>query len=321
MSYLHAVCLVVSLFTTGLVNQTEAEKTTRKRTAGTPSPQHDKSAAVLLVGATPITLADIDFHLGRPAGEYRRQPLPLAVRNRAVDLMVQQRRALETLRRSKLAATREEALLWIREQNRGQEPEQSVSALIREQAERAGVSERMVVERVSFRLSWKKYLAKHLNESNLEKYFSAKPARFEGTKFDLDVVSLPVSLGVPAEREEAKRRLEAFREETLTKDAEGFAAEANEQGLRSERLKEVRLLGDIEPAIVDAVIDLQAGSVSEVIDTVDRVHLVRVHRRQPGERTVGEVRSEVRLHMILFLLERLAAQSRDQLPLTVPDSE
>ncbi|MFN3192133.1 MAG: peptidyl-prolyl cis-trans isomerase [Aureliella sp.] len=308
MSYLRALsCLAIWVIASQPCRAMEGEASENGRS--------EADMIVAYVGVEPITLADIDFHLGRPANTYRDQPLSEAVKNRAIDLIVKQRRALETLRKASLAATREEVYQWVSEQSREPNAERSAVAIIRERAKRAAVADSTVIEQIAFRLSWQKYLAKHLNESNLAKYFSAKPARFDGTSFELEIVTLPVRIGGSAERDTASQQLREFRNQVVGKDVATYVEGAKANGWRCARFEDVRVLGDIEPALVDAVIDMDVGDVSEPTNTIDGVHLIRVNDRKAGERQLDEVRSEVRLHMILYLLDRLAAQSKNRLPL------
>ena len=92
----------------------------------------------------------------------------------------------------------------------------------------------------------------------------------------------------------------------------------NSEGLQAARVREkiwVRGTGDLDPALITAIMKLSPDEVSDPIHSPTGVHLMQMHEVEAGAKTLPEVRDEVRAHMLLYLLEHLAKSSEGQLPL------
>ena len=286
-----------------------------------------EAEVVAKLGGQVITDRDIDFQLGRVASETSEPliALPPAILQSTIQLVAQQRQALQTMRTRNLAVRRDDVERWIVEN--GQPPSgETLSAdeLIREQARRAGISESNVRDHLAFRMSWQRYLQQQLSEKNVAKHFENQTKRFDGTRFQVSVIDIAALAGKSSKREQLSQGLRDLRSR-LDADELAWKAvadellkreliESKEQAKVRERIW-CRGTGDLEPTIVSALLKMKLDEISEPIHTATGVHLVALHAIEAGSKGLADVRDEVRAHMLIHLLEHLARQSESQLPL------
>ncbi|MFK7735548.1 MAG: peptidylprolyl isomerase [Pirellulaceae bacterium] len=270
------------------------------------------------VGKMPITAAEVDLLLGREAGSSGK--LESAALANAVELLAKQRQALQALRSIGLASSRAEIDLWLLENAPASQANSEADEVLSYLSEKSNVTRENYLDYVSFRLSWQRYLAKHLNAANLATHFAKQKRRFDGTTFDIAIVSIPVPPGAGDERQAATEKLAGFaRAVRAERQAQSSASAhlndmANEYGLAASSKSRVRGIGDLEHSVIDALLQLKAEQLSEPFNTAGGVHLVQLENVYDGGRELAKVQGEVRLHMLVFLLDRLAERGAKQLP-------
>ncbi len=269
------------------------------------------------VGEMPITAADVDFQLGRAVRAGESLPdLPAAMLNSTVDMIASQRQALAALRKSKQAVSDQGVDTWLEANPPAtDQPDAKLTAqqIVTAVCQQASLDERAYRDFVAFRLSWPEYVKKHLTESNVEKHFRRQTARFDGSQFEIEMLSIPMAAGASESRNQAASQLETIRaNDDPAANFDGFA-KANE-GMELLTRRWVRASGDLDPRLVDTILELQDGELSPVLHTATGVHLIHRLASRRGERKLSEVRPEVRAHMLLFMLNHLAEQSREQMP-------
>ncbi|GAB5405459.1 MAG: hypothetical protein Aurels2KO_36900 [Aureliella sp.] len=270
-----------------------------------------RQRVVAQIGKQDVTIADVDLLLGRDAAS---SDLPKQTLNLSLAILAKQRSALETMRRLKIAVQPDAIDRWI-ESQASQLPERpSNDQWIEQRAMEAGVTESSLRESIAFRLSWKTYLAKHLNEQTLLRHFENQPHRFDGTTFSIERVSIAVPVGQSTSRDSAKKRLSSLlahlhRGENASDEIELHAPDLT--------LHRESLTGssEVDPIIMDFVAKAKLNRWSPPIDSIVGVHLVRVVGTEPGDREFEAVKDEVRANVIVYLLDYLARTSADRLPL------
>ena len=273
-----------------------------------------------------ITDKDVDFQLGRVAGESTAElpKLPTAILQSTIHLIAQQRQALQTMRTRNLALRRDDVERWLEEN--AQPPDgnrQSASEIVRKQSQRAEIPEAAFRDHLTFRLSWQRYLQQQLNEKNVAKHFENQTKRFDGTRFRISLLEVAVPAGKSPVRDTSTNKLSDLKsrlsEKSLSwKELASTIDLKNSEGLQAARVREkiwVRGTGDLDPALITAIMKLSPDEVSDPIHSPTGVHLMQMHEVEAGAKTLPEVRDEVRAHMLLYLLEHLAKSSEAQLPL------
>lgn len=280
------------------------------------------------LGNQPIRQGEIDFVLGRTLtlGEEKLSKLPFPVQQSTLHLLAQQLQALQTLRELKQAASLTEVRRWLLSTTPKDRPQPNADSILEGIGQTYGVEPDRLLEHMAFRLSWKTYLTKHLTEENVKKHFANQRARFDGTKFEVCFATSIVPAGASSQRENAVQVLEEFAlsSQGLEDDAwfarakEWMQAKSDEELGRQAGRKQVRGTGDVDPRLITPLLALEPGEWSEPIHTATGVHVLKLIQTLPGEAKLEEVKGDVRMHMLVFLLEHLASQSRDKLPLQAP---
>lgn len=289
------------------------------------------------LGEQQITRGEVDFQLARRAAHSRERlpDLPPAVLQSTIQLIAQQRQALQTLRVQKFARKREDVERWMGEQIQSAAEEKlPVAELIRREAERAGITEASYREHFTFRLSWQHYLQVHLTEKNVARHFENHKPRFDGTRYRIASIAIPVPAGASRQRDDAVKRLSELQIELRETDTDWKSLKQSIDAQSIESIKKLKSLdgiesprifiaderwirgtGDEHPLIVSEILKLKASQVSEPIDTPTGIYLVKLFEIETGSRTLSEVRDEVRADMLMYLLDHLARESQKQLPL------
>lgn len=310
-----------SLFlSVGLVASAQVEESSTKPLAESP--------VLARTGAQTITVTDIDFLLGRSKGpigaDQHPNPAPNSLspstQAAAIELLALQRQALATLRKNKQAASQAEIETAIRA---GAAPEQRdwpAAQIIDSQSKQYDIEAEKIHDSIDFRLTWPRYLQRHLTEENLRKHFESQRRRFDGTRFKIDLITQVVPAGQSTVRDQAQQELTVLRTQLIESEApanwERIVEQANNQRETMITLGLwIRPTGDLAPGLTTALLQLNSDQLSQPIHTAGGVHLVRWTETEPGYYLLAEVRSDVRTHMLLYLLEYLAKQSADELPL------
>jgi hypothetical protein len=274
------------------------------------------------LGQQPITEADVDFQLGRrrktPSGALAKLPqLSQANLQSTIHLIAQQRQALQTLRAKKLASTREDVEIWLNEHAQPADGTKlKVVDIVRMQTDQAEISELSFRDHIAFRLSWQRYLANQLNEKNIAKHFENHRKRFDGTRFRISTLAVPTPAGQSSRRTTVSELL--LKSQSSLKDDSAKWDEVPKLVDPATVCRVdywVRGTGDLDPTVVSALIKMAPGDISEPIHTPTAVQLVKLLEVEAGEKELSAVRDEVRAHMLVYLLDHLATQSGDQLPL------
>lgn len=285
---------------------------------------HTTSASVLaFVGQQPITVGEVDFQLGRDVADRNLKPLPQSVLQATIDLVGRQRQALHSLSSTGQAVSQEEVEKWIFENMQPDLAQQlELQPLLDKLTKRYQISEASLRDSITFRLSWKRYLEKYLTEENLAKHFKAEKERFDGTSFHIESVAIAVPAGQSSQRTRAYESLKQLQAEWAKSDVATaigalLSADASlkKSDLHVDDLRWIKGAGSLDPVVVSGLLKLEVGKVSEPLDASTAVYLVRLDKKQAGSREFETARDEVRLHLLVYLLNFLAERGAKQLPL------
>ncbi len=289
-------------------------------------PTDDRQQIVARLGEQPITRAEVDFQLGRtPAADGSMAELPESILLATIHMISQQRRSLETLKKSGGAVSPSEVDTWLEKNNPALEG-QSGSAIAKSTAESAGIEESAFRNLLTWRISWQRYLAKHLTPDNMHKHFEKQLPRFNGTRFRIEHIYFPAMPGDSPERTLARQQLIELRQQVVSGDTKLDAGvkQLNQRDQSKHKSASAKLeslwasgTGPLHPAVMDSVIELQPMEMSKVFSTPVGEHLVRVLEVETGTKKLDEVTSDVRRHMLLYLLDYSARQSAAKFPLVV----
>jgi parvulin-like peptidyl-prolyl isomerase len=175
-------------------------------------------------------------------------------------------------------------------------------------------------------LQWYAYAQKHVNDRDVEKYYLDNKDMFD----KVTVRASEIVLRVPPQASESERcqvraQLTEIRKKIVTDpDPNGFAKAAKQysQGETKDQggdLDWICFVRGIRPdGVLKAVFSLQPGQVSEVIDSEEGVHLIKVVDRKAGEPTdFAKIKEEVRLSYMDEVKLLLVSQLRRDAKITI----
>jgi len=262
------------------------------------------------VGDESITTASINFQLRREPDAPR---LAHAAEQTVVKLIAQQLQALQTLRRLRLGASSKEVDNWIQRQA------QLDRTLLEPDVEAFPHAEEWLKKQVAFRLSWQRYLAKHMSPRNLARHFENQRTRFDGTRFRVQLLSAKTTAGKSDSR---KRLREDFAKlysqlENNDVDWEALPGKIKETGWALGEEGWVKGTGTLEPDAISAILTLEEPGITKPFTTTSGIHIARLIEIDQGDLKLADVQDEVRAHMLVFMLDHLAKQSEKVMPLVV----
>jgi len=290
--------------------------------AESPDAQH---AVLARVGGESIYASDVARLLGTVTRDKQVNPAMLpALRSRLLRQIVDRRLVLSYARRTNSGASRAEvdaALAELESQFalRGR----SLDEVLQERA----MGKAHFRRRITWDLTWKKYLRRYVTESRLASYFDAHRRECDGTQLAVSHILLRPAAGADSaataalvERAESIRRAIVSGETSFAEAAARHSAGPSRAG--GGRLGLISRHGSMEEAFARAAFALQAGQVSRPVRTRFGVHLIRCDRIEPGDKQMPEVRPALKEALSRELLGKLARLERryTKVEFTVPAS-
>jgi parvulin-like peptidyl-prolyl isomerase len=267
---------------------------------------------VAMIDGEPITAAEVEREL---AAAYPNRKLEgserLALLARARDQVIDRRLALRRLARQGEAATSadvDHALARLEKQvtDQGQN--------LAEHYERLGITRDAVRQTLLWQLSWQAYLARHLTDDNLAKYFERNRRDFDGTELKVAHILLKADGDDSAARALATKEAEALRAQiTGSKLSFADAARQHSSGPSAKAGGDIGWIARREPmpeTFSAAAFALKPGDVSPPVETTFGIHLIQVLEVKPGTKTWQEAADRLKPAATLFLFRRLAEQER-----------
>jgi parvulin-like peptidyl-prolyl isomerase len=181
-----------------------------------------------------------------------------------------------------------------------------------------GLTEADVKAELLWEVSWKKYLAKNVNDAALEEFFKTQPREFDGTKLGVSHILLrPVNSTPEAMGEVVKQAQELHAQLAAKKMTFGEAAKAYSAGPSREQEGDLGFIprhGVMDEAFSKAAFDLQVGEISQPVRTRFGIHLIRVTKVQPGDKKWSDVREQLLQPVAQQLFLKLSQAEREKTP-------
>lgn len=162
-----------------------------------------------------------------------------------------------------------------------------------------------------YRLSWSRYLAKQLNDANLQRYFENHQADYDGTQVKVAHILFHVaSSAEKGDWEQARQQAAMVRDEIVSKK-QSFA-NAAKQYSRAQTAAAGGDLGAIHrhqpmpEAFSAAAFALKPGEVSPPVETAFGVHLIQCQAIVPGDRPWTDSRQELEAAVTRYLFDWLS---------------
>ncbi|QDS96418.1 Chaperone SurA precursor [Roseimaritima multifibrata] len=254
----------------------------------------DPATILCKVDDAPITHGDLTLLLK----EQNQKDPSAAVRIASVQVLIQRELALRSLKELGGAALAQVI------QQRTEEAERTAAKRglsLDDQAAQLGCDGPSLHRKLAWQAAWASFLRSRLNDTNLRRYFARHHSRYDGTKLRLSQIFLTpdpstTSPNTPAEKlERLAKDLRA-----LQPSAEPFATAAKEHSQSPSRdrggeIGWIEAYGDVPPAVSEAVWSAEPGSIIGPVESPLGFHLLYVHERQAGEKTIDEIADQTLL--------------------------
>jgi parvulin-like peptidyl-prolyl isomerase len=233
------------------------------------------------------------------------------VRKQVIELLIRRQLVTQSLRESKLGATREEIDLEVKRlKNRLSRVQQTLTGYLAERGSDVSILRR----EFEWRIGWQRALEKYLTSENTAKYFKQHRRHFDGSRLHIAHILLKVSPQRTAKQ--ATADLSDVRKQLLTgKLTFAKAAEQYSDAPTSDRGGDMGWIERRDPmpeSFARPAFDLAIGDVSQPIETSFGVHLIRIIEHEPGNKNEKDVTAEVQDEMRRYLFDWIAAKMRKE---------
>jgi parvulin-like peptidyl-prolyl isomerase len=268
---------------------------------------------VARVAGKPIYLAEVKEELdGVLKGRVVEPDTRPRLEAEMLDQLVDRRLVLESLRsRSQAASERDVDFQAAQLAKQARQHGTTLAAFLASR----GLTEEALKEQLAWRLSWKSYVERHVNDDMLERYFNAHRRNYDGTQVHARQILLPFRKGADAAAVAGIKKQAA---ELRTQIADGkikFAEAAASHSAAPSKDKGgdlgwIARHGSVPEAVAAAAFALEAGKVSEPVVTSFGVHLVEVTEVKPGTKTWRDVASELQSTVVRRGFNKIATEQR-----------
>jgi hypothetical protein len=293
---------------------------------------------VCIAGLSLPTRADNKFEAGDPIAAVDGNPIYMGELN----LVLTERLRVRDLDGLGLEVQQATAALLVRRhlamKSLRQQGGESLQAIIRRQIEsfaaeahRRGSSleqqaksrksdEKSLTADIAWRTAWSQYLKSRLNENNLRRYFQRERDRYAGNRWEASQIFVKMDMRDQASVEAAEEGMAALAQQLQSSGsiAEAFADAARQHSESASAAQGgmvgwVEKAGDLPSSVMDAVRATKAGTISSPVRSPLGLHLVFVHRNEPGNLTFDDLtdQAQLRRDAANALFDALVAQQRD----------
>jgi peptidyl-prolyl cis-trans isomerase SurA len=279
------------------------------------SPNSEVVAAT--VGDTAIYVRDVQRELTRVTQERETSSATRAYLSaKALQQLVDREIILQWLERTSQGATTQEIDLEIARRKR-------------RVADRGGTWESYLKERhlreadlqrlLCWQLGWGRFLQRHMDDANLERFFASHRRQFDGTRIRVAHILLRVeSLDDEGTLDAAIRQADEIRRQ-ITQGDLTFAAAAQEHSSAPSAAQggDIGFIGRREPmpeSFSRAAFALNLDELSPPVVTAFGVHLIQCREIEEGQRSWQEARPEIEGAVMQFLFQWAADRGRPDSP-------
>ena len=166
-----------------------------------------------------------------------------------------------------------------------------------------------------WRLSWEKYLKKHLTAKQLQKYFSQHRRQFDGT--EMHVAHLLLS-SLKEKTSDMLAQAKAIRKEIQEGKTDWDSAvkkfsNAKSSAEQGGEIGWVAYDGPMSHEFCQAAMELNVGEISEPVQTMFGIHLIKCLKVRPGKLGPKDADAALREAATRYLFDSLAERQRKAL--------
>ncbi|MCE9556842.1 MAG: peptidylprolyl isomerase [Planctomycetes bacterium] len=178
-----------------------------------------------------------------------------------------------------------------------------------------GITDAALREQIAWRLSWKGYVQRHVNDAVLERYFDSHRREYDGTQVRASQILLPLPKDADASALEAVRKQAADLRKQIVAGNLSFDDAATKHSTAPSKQQRgdlgwIARHGAVPERVATVAFALEVGQVSEPVVTPFGVHLVKVTEIKPGGKTWRDVAEELQSVIVRRGFAKIAAEQR-----------
>ncbi|SRR6056297_86782 len=169
-------------------------------------------------------------------------------------------------------------------------------------AEQAGSDLRSLGRDLKWKFSWSQYLRSRMTDENLERFFLANRAKYDGSRFRVSHIFFDLPATDRESLARTRENIQRLAKQIAAADdpATAFAAAAREQSQAASADQQgdlgwVGTQGDLPPVVMEQVIQAKPGQLAGPVQSPLGLHLLFVHERQGGSKTMSEMSDQASL--------------------------
>lgn len=170
------------------------------------------------------------------------------------------------------------------------------------QAQRHGADAAALQRELAWQTAWHAYLRSRLTQENLQRFFDAHRAKYDGTQVRLSQIFLPAASGIAADEDPAtemlQRLAQQIRQSSDVPNAFASAARDHSRGGSADdggSLGWISAHGDLPADVADAALRAEPGEIVGPVNSPLGAHLLLVHQRQAGDKELSEIEDQAPL--------------------------
>lgn len=254
---------------------------------------------IVAIRGEPVFLGELNLILTERLKPRDLERLPIEVQQATAALLVRRHLAMRSLKKQGGDAL--ESMIQREIQSQAAEAQRrgtSLAAL----AKARMANEKSLTSDIAWRTAWSQYLKSRLTDANLRRYFQQHRDRYAGGRWEVSQIFVKMesndSDSVQASMEGLNELAQQIRESGAIESAFADAARLHsDSGSAAEggMVGWVEKDGDLPSNVMAAVRTTDAGQVSDPVKSPLGLHLVLVHRYEPGKLEFEELEDQAQL--------------------------
>lgn len=279
--------------------------------------KYEPGDPIAAIDGAPIYLGELNLILTERLRARDLDGLDLQVQQATAALLVRRHLAMKSLRQQGGEVL--ESMIRREIETFAGEARRRGSSLA-EQAKARKANEKSLTADIAWRVAWSQYLKSRLTDANLRRYFESQRDRYAGNRWEVSQIFIKLDMRDQASVEAAEQEMAALGQQLQSGGtiAEAFADAArlhsdSPSAAQGGMVGWVEKPGDLPSSVMDAVRATKVGTISPPIRSPLGLHLVLVHRNQPGKLSFDDLtdQAQLRRDAANALFDALIAQQRD----------
>lgn len=279
--------------------------------------KYEAGDPIAAIDGNPIYMGELNLILSERLRVRDLDNVELAVQQATAALLVRRHLAMKSLREQGGEVL--EAMIRRQVDSFAAEARRRGSSL-EQQAEARMSDENSLTADIAWRTAWSQYLKSRLTESNLRRFFQQQREQYAGNRWEVSQIFVKMNMRDEASVKAAEENMSELAQQIQSSGslAESFADAARQHSDSASAAEGgmvgwVEKAGDLPSSVMDAVRATKVGTISKPIRSPLGLHLVLVHRMQPGNLTFDDLTDQAQLRRDAAdaLFQALVARQRD----------